>query len=61
MGHRWLTCGVRLRSWSWDWQHRWRVTVQMLYLMFVRPGSPAFSGQLNLRYFMLRTAGSDTR
>jgi hypothetical protein len=36
MGHRWLTCGVRLRSWSWDWQHRWLVTVQMLYLMFVR-------------------------
>ena len=27
---------VRLRSGSWDWQHRGLMTVRMLYLMFVR-------------------------
>jgi len=27
---------VRLRSCSWDWQHRRLVTVRMLYLVFVR-------------------------
>jgi hypothetical protein len=32
----WLTCGVRLRSWSWDWQHRSLVTVRMLDLIFAR-------------------------
>jgi hypothetical protein len=28
---------------------------------FGRVGGPAFSGQLNLRYFMLRAAGSGIR
>jgi hypothetical protein len=26
---------VRLRQWSYDWEHRGLVTVRMLYLMFV--------------------------
>src|SRR6266516_7831089 len=35
-GARWADLRVRLRQWSRSWQHRWPVTLRMLYLIFVR-------------------------